>query len=249
MVESWLPDVCLISPRAAQPMTQIVDEWAAAWFKRDKWQVLGGWDEALDLGTSEFTLLRRTRGMEIKGAPDVQISLATTILSAEPNAQRSLHDDKLLRQLGARAIEDLDERISQSLPERSAHAAGQSNAPFSRGFSLLIGTIGKSQIAIECSGHDLATMARRAYPPSQIETLLSDRESAIEQVPIKCAALLGRASITLREIADLEEGDLLLLDSKPGDLANLMIEGRPTALAGSIVETPTSFELELQDPQ
>ena len=122
-------------------------------------------------------------------------------------------------------------------------------ASFPRVFSLLIGTLGKARIALECSGQDLAIMARGAYPRSPIDTPLSDRNSALEQVSVKLAALIGGAKITLRELADLEEGDLLLLDSKPGDLASLLIEGRPSVLAGAIIETPTSLQLELQEPR
>ncbi len=247
MVEPWLPDACLVSSRAAQAITQVIDDWATAWFKSDKWQVLGRWDEALDLGTSEFTLLQRKRGMEIKGGPDTSISLAVAILGASPNAQRTAHDDTLLRRLGAQSIEDLGERISQLLPDPSIQIASHTQASFPRVFSLLIGTLGKARIALECSSQYLTIMARGAYPSSPIDTPLCDRNSAIEQVSVKLAALLGAAKIRLRELADLEEGDLLLLDSKPGDPTSLLIEGRPSALAGSIIETPTSLQLELQE--
>lgn len=69
----------------------------------------------------------------------------------------------------------------------------------------------------------------------------------IEDLSVSVSARLGSASISLKDLAGLEKGDLLLLDSSPEDPADLMIEGQRSSLAFAISEAKNSFTLEFQE--
>lgn len=249
MAEPWLPDTSLTSPRTAEPISRVVADWATAWFKSAPWQTLGGWDEVFDTGTDQFSLLRRSRGIAIKGKPSARTSLAFAILGEDERVAQTEYDTGVLEILGERAVEDLEKRLSQSLPGQDTANTSTILSPCPRVFSILIGKVGEAQLAIECALAELVAMARSTYPSTAQDLRLIDRRKACDGVTINVTVRLGSASISLKDLGSLETGDLLMLDSGPTELATLMVDDRATSLSFSISETDNSCVLEFQEDQ
>ena len=249
MATPWLPDTCLTSSRATEPMVQIIDRWAKDWFRKEPWRALGGWDDALGDDTAPFALLSRAGSMEIKGREGAKLALGLAITGNESSASRNQQDERFLRDLGTRAIEDLEARIAQEYPAPPAPQTGPAWTTFPRIFSLLVGAVGQAQIAIECSLAELVKMARGTYQAQTFSQPIEAPIDARDQTRVNVAAYLGTASISLRELAGLEAGDLLVLDSKPGECARLVIDDRPTDLKVSVKSQDDQFLLEFQEEQ
>jgi flagellar motor switch/type III secretory pathway protein FliN len=244
MVQPWLPETCLTSLRAAQPMARVIDGWASEWFRNDPWQVLGGWDEVPHTDAGQFALIRRAGSMEIRGGSEVQTTLALAILGAGDQPPANANDLAVLRQLGGRVLDDLEMRIKELGDGLGAARPATPTQGFPRVFSILIGTLGQARLAIECRAADLVQMARGTFPTSHVDAPLANRISVRDTISVSVAVSLGTASISLKDLGDLEVGDLLLLDSKPDAPTRLMVEGRKSALAFSISEAGNSCILE-----
>ncbi|MEM1051665.1 MAG: FliM/FliN family flagellar motor C-terminal domain-containing protein [Pseudomonadota bacterium] len=247
MAQTWLPDTCLTTRRAAQPIKTVVQGWASDWFKHSPWQVLGNWDEVSPQASDNYRVLGRAKGLEITGEQEAEIVLALAVLGADGEGLTTGDDKDLATKLGKRAIKDLEERITQFLPLEADSPGSRFNTLFPRVFSLLIGPLGKAQIALECSLAQLVAMTLATYPQTGTRGELSGTKAIVDELSVDVCARLGSASITLKELAGLEKGDLLLLDSKPNDPAELMIEGGGSALSFVISETGTHYTLEFQE--
>lgn len=247
MAQIWLPDACLTTRKAAQPITKVVQSWASDWFKKSPWQVLGNWDEVSPQHADDTKVLGRAKGLEITGGPQVEVTLALAILGAEDQGVVSGDDRDLVSKLGKRAIKDLEERIAAFLPSETNTTASRFSAVFPRVFSLLIGPLGKAQITLECSLAQLVAMTLATYPRTAQTGELAKPQNVVDDLSVGVSARLGCAAITLKDLASLEAGDLLLLDSKPDEAAELMIEGQRSALAFTISETSTHYTLEYQE--
>lgn len=248
MAQPWLPDACLTDHRAAQPMAQIVLAWAKDWFVSSPWQVLGNWDEVT---SSQDELasktLGRASGIEITGTAKSEIALGLAVLKAKEHTSLTSDDEDLLTKLGARAIADLADRISQSSQLEVKTNDAQISGVFSKTYSLLIGQPGDTQIALECSMAQLVTMTRATYPKLLEPAVSTPVAELIAELSVKVSARIGTAQITLRDLAELEVGDLLLLDKGPGDFATLVIEEETSSLAFTISEADDSYLLEYQE--
>ncbi len=247
MAQPWLPDACLTTRSAAQPMAAIVDAWTSEWFKRAPWQVLGNWDEASPQTANAYSILTRAKGFEITGKEGAEITLALAMLGAEGEDYSTSEDEDLLRKLGKRALQDLESRIADFLPKTDDAATDRFSTAFPRVFSLLIGPLGEAQIALECSMAQLVLMTRGTYRAIASDEGITNTDRVVEDLSVSVSARLGSASISLKDLAGLEKGDLLLLDSSPDDPADLMIEGQRSSLAFAISEAKNSFTLEFQE--
>jgi flagellar motor switch/type III secretory pathway protein FliN len=227
----------------------VVAAWASDWFKTSPWQVLGNWDEASPQRSEDYKVLGRAKGLEITGNSEAETALALAVLGAEDQTVATNDDRDLVAKLGKRAIKDLEERVAEVLPQDSDLAASRFSSVFPRVFSLLIGPLGKAQIALECSHTQLIAMTLGTYPQTVLRDGLSSTKAIVDDLSVGVSARLGSASITLKELAGLEKGDLLLLDSKPDDPAELIIEGQRSALSFMISETGTQYTLEFQEKQ
>ncbi len=246
-MQAWLPDACLTTRRAAQPISDVVQGWAADWFKTSPWQALGNWDEASPQMSQDHKTLGRAKGLELTGKPDAVIALALAILGAEEETLSTSEDKDLATKLGKRALSDLEKRIADFLPQEADASTSRFSTIFPRVFSLLIGPLGKAQIALECSLPQLVMITGATYPTTQQRCELESATKAIDELTVGVSARLGSAAITLKELAGLEKGDLLLLDTKPDDTAELIIEGQRSSLAFVISETGTQYTLEFQE--
>ncbi|MEP0391762.1 MAG: FliM/FliN family flagellar motor C-terminal domain-containing protein [Erythrobacter sp.] len=249
MAQIWLPDASLTTRRAAEPITKVVESWANEWFASSPWQVLGNWDEASPQTSDDYKVFGRAKGLEITGKAGMETALALAILNAGDETPRTNDDKDLFAKLGKRALKDLEDRIAEFLPAESDTVSSRFQVAFPRVFSLLIGPLGKAQIALECSLTQLVAMTIDTYPQTANRGGLTTTRGIVENLSVGVSARLGSASITLKELAGLEVGDLLILDTKPADAAELMIEGRRSALAFMISETSSQYNLEFREKQ
>lgn len=247
MATLWLPDACLTSLQAARPVTQVIAQWTLDWFAADPWQVLGGWDDTPPQDGASFKCLARSNGLEVLGAPDAGMQLAQAIVGLEANPGRTDYDAKLLARLAERAIEDLHERIKQLLSDQDLPPNNLATPGFERVFSLLVGPVGSAQVAIECAMSQVVNLARGTHAQSATPTALFPPQTVRDQTKVPVSARLGSAAVTLKDLSDLEQGDLLLLDSKPGDPIELLIDGQRSSINFLISEADGACLLEFQE--
>mgnify|MGYP001792004992 CR=1 FL=1 len=249
MAQPWLPDACLTSRRAAQPIVNVIEAWTKNWFKRSAWQVLGNWDEALPQSASDFQPMRRARGFEITGKNEAEITLALAILGAERESPQTNDDRDLLQKLGKCVIDDLEARIAETLPHEEVFVHDRLAISSPRLFSLLIGPIGEAQIALECPIAQLVRMTRGTYSNAAIAPQMTTCAEALADQTVEISARLGSARNSLKDLAELEVGDVLLLDSAPDQPSDLMVNGKRSALSFTIVDDHDAYTLEFQEKQ
>ncbi|MEL7218536.1 MAG: hypothetical protein AAGK01_08915, partial [Pseudomonadota bacterium] len=191
MTQIWLPDACLTTRRAAQPITKVIESWASEWFQSSPWQVLGNWDEASLQSTDDYAVFGRTKGLEITGKPGLETTLALAILGAEGETPDTNDDRDLITKLGKRALKDLEDRIADFLPTEADAVASRFEIAFQRVFSLLIGPMGQAHIALECSLTQLVAMTRGTYPQTPTHSPLATPKSIIQELSVNVAARLG----------------------------------------------------------
>ena len=246
MATAWLPDCCLFSQRTVQAMSDAVANWAATWFAKSPWLPLGGWDE-VPADDSKFpVLLGRSAGFEIRGTGETKKSLGVAMIGVKIGDRHSEMDDRLLRKLAENAISDLETRLlpfGNGAPHGSALST---DANSRRIMSLLIGAPGKAQIVIESGIANIVEMARKSYSPTPCGETLIDPIRSLDRMSVSVAARLGTASISLRDLAGLEPGDVLMLDTKPDDPVDLLIEDRPSAFTFTVAESDNDYILEFQ---
>ena len=68
--------------------------------------------------------------------------------------------------------------------------------------------------------------------------------TALSEVPLQVTVRLGSARLTLRELLELEQGSVLLLDRQVGDPAEIMVGDRVVAL-GELVRVDSDLGVRL----
>lgn len=242
----WLPANCLTARRAAEPFERIVAAWASEWFKGDGWHVLGTWDAVGQPDASDWTILRDASRLQLKAKPKAMQTLALAVLGMDEQPKCTEQDLRLMRRVAGRALDDLQVRLEQGLGSGQATNTiypGENGATY----SLLIGIVGGAQLAVECAAADLVALVRQTYPATSLPDDLQDASTAPETQPIKVAAHLGSASISIEQIAGLETGDILILDRSADASVHLRINDTPTDLPFALGEADGKITLELQE--
>lgn len=243
----WLPPGCLTSRRAIKPIEKAVNEWASEWFHANPWQVLGTWDAVSTQAMGQWATIRNAALLQIKGRAKALQTLALAILQIKPQPKYTDCDLRLMRRLASRALDDLLARIEGSIG--IAGASAYTHPANSNFYSLLIGAVGGAQLAIECAEAHLVHMVRSTYPrAASYPPLIAVDQSYNEQI-LRVAAHLGKASITVEQLAELEVGDTLVLDLSSNSAASLLVEDRIADLPVSLAEKGSRITLELQDAQ
>lgn len=246
MAVQWLPDTCLTSHRAAEGITRVIDQWADAWFAQNPWQALGGWDEASEASLQDFTVLSRVNGMEIRGKEGAMVTLGLAILGLREEDVESQQDTELLKGLAKHALEDLDKCVAGILDSSRSTGLNLVSSASPRVFSILIGTLGQAQLAIECSMPDLVTLTRMAYAPLAPPQKLCSPEEARLGVSLDVSVSLGTTSVSLKDLGELELGDLIVLNTTPAEPAKLRVGDHTTDLHVAIRQADESCLLEFQ---
>lgn len=249
MAQPWLPDACLTSRRAARPIVDLIEAWTADWFKQSAWQVLGSWDEVLPQSPSDFHPIRRGQGFDITGKAEAEITLALAILGSESEGAQTKDDRDLLHKLGKRVIDDLESRIAEIMSHPQASMDDRIANSSLRSFSLLIGPIGEAQMALECPLAQLVWMTRGTYTNAPMAPQMATFAEALCDQSVEISVRLGSTQISLKDLAELEVGDILLLDSAPHQPSDLMINGKTSPLSFIISDADEAYTLEFQEEQ
>ena len=116
-------------------------------------------------------------------------------------------------------------------------------------FSLLIGPMGEAQIAFECPIAQLVRMTRGTDSNAASAPQMTTCAEALTDQSVEISARLGSARVSLKDLAELEVGDVLLLDSAPDQPSDLMVNGKRSALSFTIVDDHDAYTLEFQEKQ
>ena len=245
--QSWLPETCLVSPKAAEPFERLVRKWAREWFAGQAWQVLGTWEAVTEQSdTSDWPMLHSSDRLQLRGRPAALQALAAGLVGNSAYSQKSSGDTRLLRRVAKRALDDLVVRLEEAFGPAQPTQQGYAQ-PRSEGYSLLLGQLGQGFVVLEVAAHDLVAITRNAFPSRLPATDLTSARAALSDHAVGVAARLGSARLTLADLENLECGDVVILDAPCRAPASLTVEGRLTDLCVGIAEQDHRIVLELQE--
>ncbi|MEM8697276.1 MAG: FliM/FliN family flagellar motor C-terminal domain-containing protein [Pseudomonadota bacterium] len=241
----WIPDSAHIDGVVERAATGILQDWSQDWFASYGGVRLNGLLSLRDTDTGGGKNDAPNAGIAIDAPAATRQAFADIALDRKPGKRADTPADRrLLAALGDRLFADLESRVADIFgqPETGVQpAAGPcvripvSDAAKRNGFSIGISI-------------DRVAAFRRAAAAQ------SDRRSepVTSRVPIAAAAVvdlaanLGAARISLHALADLEIGDVILLDRKAEDGVALHMAGRPEPLlSGHIVDRGQNIELNI----
>lgn len=103
---------------------------------------------------------------------------------------------------------------------------------------------GPADITFILSGDIAASIAGETQASASMSAadILKNLRAAIEQGTVAAKVTLGEAILTMRDVMGLEEGDILLLDTRPGEPVLLSLSGQP-AFAGLLATCEGSYAL------
>ena len=242
----WLPPKCLSSRQTAEPVRLAVEEWASDWIGVDQWHALGTWDATTAKPSDHWSTIREGQHIQMRARPKAMLALGFAILGAKPHDKCNDMDLKLLRRLATRAVENLLDRVEEVFASLGMAAPARTPASVVQ-YSLLIGIGGGAQLALECGQADLVYLSRSTFGKSQDLPMLDELESCFRDQRVNIEAHIGRACISVGQLADLEVGDTLVLDRLSNLPASLVVETRMADLPVSLAEAGGRITLELQE--
>ena len=209
--------------------------WSGTWFAAAGWQAASTFrpDDA-----ETWTVLSQGTAGTLVGRPRARLELALALFGGRARPNPTDADLVLLRRLAGRAIDDLQTRLDTALP------ATAGSGPVWR---LSIGPGPRPPLAIEIPQASLVALARRSTSPRAARGVLTPRHDAVADRPLRCAALLGTATLAVKDIDALEPGDVLLLDQPVDAAIPLLVEGKPSHLRFAIDRLDEQVTLILQD--
>ncbi len=244
-MQNWVPDDCLTSERASQPFALIVLDWAEQWFRRKPWLVQGQWRDLSRSEVSHYRTIERSSQVAIKGEDGAACHLALAILNMEGESPATDQDHELLTQLGRRALTDLAGRLLNLFKESPRGAAETQSYRGERPFQLSIGRPGSCPLLLEIGESDLRAFVRERFATTDLSAPLTASSEARNAVPVNISACLGTANVNLADLAELAIGDVIVLNTRAGEPATLLVEDTPTPIACSVIETSDECVLKL----
>lgn len=244
-IATWLPPDCLASPAAVRPFAQLIAGWAENWFAGPRWGVVGTWSLANSHPARDWPQLRQSPyGFALHADQDAVLSLALDVLDSASETSLTEADLRVLRRLSSRILEDLQARLSRLLGNPAV-----TEAPEAAPYMLGIGTPQRTMLALACPEARLAALVRSEIPRLHVGGPLSPIGPAIADKKVEVCAMLGRASLRIADIRQLEVGDVIMLDRHGNEALPLSVAGQETGLHGVLAEMNGRVVFEVAAPQ
>lgn len=249
--EPWLPESALCSDMAARDVLALVDGWSTEWLARTmliaprKWQV----EDALPLDLAGLTEHHASPRFRLLLAPDALLRLASAIFDRELTQRdmRKPRDRLVISQVAIAAIDDLMDRLT-ALFGKPTGPDGSFGTARKFGLPLHLGDLA-TQIVIEVPGHVLVDLVKHASPPARRATVPSPLVRAVEGLEVAVAVSLGSSRLALGELAAMDVGDVLRLETDAEAALDINIEGTPCGRnAATVGMTQTGFALQIERP-
>lgn len=249
--EPWLPETALRADAAARDVLRVVDGWSADWLARTMliapriWQA----EDALPLDLAGLTERRVSPNFRLLLASDAVMRIASAIFDRELTQRdiRKPRDRLVINQVAMAAIDDLEGRLEtcfgkQVKSEENCNSARKFGLPFHLG-DLAI------QIVIEVPGHVLVGLVRKSLDSPRTRVALSAAAQALDELEVAISARLGSSRLALGELAAIDLGDVLRLETHAEAPLDINVEGKSCGRsAASVRMTETGFALQIERP-
>lgn len=238
--ESWLPKNVVPPPGVAAALDILVQQWSQHWFGQYSFAVR----RPIQRGGVTTRPISVAHHANFEGGLTVSmVGASTVILGAlaaglTPNAEWSVRDEEILRQVGEKALADFHSRLAKwSLPGaqiRDGEKAGWS--PGAEWRAEVGAPAAAPIIVLQWSDACMADIVKRALPPLK-SAPLGKPAYALAKVPVSLGAFAGRSRLKLADLRNLSLGDTVILDRELGKPLDCVIEGtidpgRPCRLSG-----------------
>lgn len=246
----WLPADCLTGPDVAAPFVRLVEEWSSAWFGAGKWAPGASWQAGETPEAEGWSMLREEPGFRILGRAACKQELALDVLGLDELETASVSDQRLVRGLANKVLDDLAQRLNDLVGGAATDRTGYAAVAAARSgttYLLALGPLRTRMLAVEVDMVDLAAIGRRAFARSALPTDLSPRSESFRTQEFEISARLGETSLTFEEVAQLEVGDVLLLDRAANEPVQLQAAGRHIDLPVLLRERGGKICLELKE--
>jgi hypothetical protein len=251
-----LPEAALEDCAAEQLLADLTRQWSAKWFARQNMRPLGSITyrtppEASADGAGWLVL---DEDLAIAVPDASRIAIASAMLDRPiDDATLTDADRQTVGDLAAAGLDDLCRRLAEmfrlSGDARWSQLDSGLRPSIDRPRGCSIGVNGRTPLLQFVASTDLLiTSIKSALIPPLSGSPLQPIASGLAAQSITVAAVLGRCQLTLADIADLSEGDVLVFDRDTHASLPLAIDGRTQGGRCSVEQSNDCLQLKLLEP-
>lgn len=247
--EPWLPESALCGELAARDVLSLVDGWSTDWLARTMLIAPRNWqaEDALPLDLAGLTEHHASPMFRLLLAPDALIRIASAVFDRELSQRdmRKPRDRLVISQVAVTAIDDLVGRLKALLGKPAGtEAAYPAGRKF--GLPLHLGDLA-TQIVIEVPSRVLVGLVHKASCRPRQQSAPSLAVQAVEGLEVAVSVSLGSSRLALGELAAIDVGDVLRLETDAEAALDINVEGKPCGPnAASVGMTETGFALQIE---
>lgn len=211
---AFLPAEALTGGRIRQALSEALDGWSRAWFASARADVAPGGAGRLSVADEQADAVGQYARLSLSGGGKRRL-LEAALGEGLEGKVLSPADRHLLDAFHAGLAADLVERIDRLL--------GREAGPQMR-LELTLG--GRPIGALRVSREAVVALVRRALPASSGATAFPiSRVVAVAHLPVAVEAVLGTALVTIDDAKGLAAGDVIVLDRRVDEAAQLRMDG------------------------
>lgn len=247
--QPWLPESALCGELAARDVLSLIDGWSTDWLARTMLIAPRNWraEEALPLDLAGLTEHHASPMFRLLLAPDALTRIASAVFDRELSQRdmRKPRDRLVISQVAVTAIDDLVGRLEALFGKpggtSEAYWAGRKF-----GLPLHLGDLA-TQIVIEVPGHVLVGLVRKASRHPRQQSVPLPGAQAVEGLKVAISVCLGSNRLALGELAAIDVGDVLRLETDAEAALDINVEGKPCGRnAASVGMTEAGFALQIE---
>jgi hypothetical protein len=235
---------------AQQELAAIVQLWSSAWLQGTGLQLAGPlrpWN-----GDGRDWKIAPA-GVAISIPAEAQLVIAGLMLGEQlPAAKVTGADRRLIDEMARRCTDALADALvgALDLPARQAWQRGSPNE-LGEAWCGSIGVVGggggdgRAIIHFAIASDLLVRLVRRAAPPQPTQEPLSSLERGLEGQLVGISAFVGRCQVSIADLATLEPGDVLCLDTPAGAPVKIAFDNMLSPAACIIEQDAEGLRLRL----
>jgi len=230
---AFLPASAITTQRLERAFGHVLTGWCSDWFGRGHAslrQTSARHGRSVVPGGAIHTSKHESPGIELSALGKRRL-IEAALSSDLEGVQQSDADRAILGGLADEIASDLDERLRAVL-------GGEESAPLS---TLELVLDGQAIGTLAVSARALAEVLRRTVKTRNTPTAFAaSRLEAATLTPITIDAVLGSAGVSLKDLADLSVGDVIVLDAGLDTAAAVRIAGTHQVIAvGRLASHPS----------
>jgi len=231
----WLPAEALNPAHFERAISSLVDDWGSHWFAQAKPNCRIRLREINTIDSAR--LARRSWGNECSVSLDEagRLALAEAMLDRAIAANAVMPADRpLLNDVTNRCLDDLLGRLSWLIDGDRSPTISDDNVPSEPGICWEIG-LKRSGVTVNLAVHCSALVRwRKALAPADETPKLTSLLVALRNQSVRIDLDAGHGSLSLAELENLAQGDVVVLDRRIDGPLELLASGRPTGIAGKL---------------